>query len=124
MDLSPQRKKYNIKIPEYYVVSKKSKGYVYIVKIDNYIKIGSTHNLKNRLNSYKSFPPFNFELLLAKEVEDRVFYERALQACMLELQEKGEWFHRPAVWEDCKKGANDLFKYIEQEIKTQIKDKQ
>jgi hypothetical protein len=115
MELNPQQtKKFPIKIPDY--IYKDNKGFVYVIKIDNYIKIGSTKSLERRLSFYKTFPPFNYELILASEVYDMKFYERAMQYYFIEFQEKGEWFNIEIMGDDVYKQV----KYYIQEITNKL----
>lgn len=114
--------KYKIVMPKFYTISKQAKGHVYIVRVDNFIKIGSTKSPKNRLEKYKMFPPFKYDVLLLEEVEDRVFYERSLQTMLIKFQIQGEWFEMPN-WESPKKQAKDLLKYIKRQVLLQLKTK-
>ena len=120
MELKSQ--KYRISLPSFYHQNdKKKNGYIYVVKIGEYVKVGRAKNLDNRLKVYKSFPPFAYELLLSKKVEDCYFFERAIQKCLLEYQIKGEWFELPTQWtKNPKKGACDILKYVEKQVKLQI----
>ena len=74
--------------------SKKPKaGYVYAIRIDDYIKIGCTFSLDQRLHKYATFPPFSFEVLLTDYVLDKRMVERTWQVTFKDRQVKGEWFY-------------------------------
>lgn len=122
MDLNEQQTKgkYKIVMPKFYTISKQSKGYVYVVRVDNFIKIGSTKSPKTRLEKYKTFPPFKYDILLLEEVEDRMFYERSLQTMLINFQIQGEWFEMPN-WKSPKKQAKDLLKYSKRQVMLQLK---
>lgn len=87
---SVSKVKFNIKTHNY-IYDKP--GYVYAIKIGDYLKIGKTFNIQKRLEHYGSFPPFEYEILMVDYVCDNSFYERHFQSIFKEFQVKGEWFY-------------------------------
>lgn len=118
MDFTPPKE---FRIPKVYTNSSKTNGFVYILEMGGYIKVGSATDVKKRVASYKNYPPFKTNILLIKEVEDRYFYERAIQYCLKNFQIKGEWFEIPNEWKSLNKGANDIYKYVNRQINLQVK---
>lgn len=65
-------------------------GTVYIIGFDNYIKIGFTTNLKNRLSSIQTYAPQKLRLYVsfAGSVSD----EKRLHQRFSAYRQNGEWF--------------------------------
>lgn len=67
-------------------------GFVYLIKLGNYYKIGITRNTKNRFNAFK-FMPFKFEVIKTAKVKDYENVEVLLHQMFKDYQIKGEWFN-------------------------------
>lgn len=64
---------------------------VYYVKCKEYIKVGFTTDIKERLNSAKTFNPF--DIVLLKVTEGSMEDERRIHKVLEAYRHKGEWFH-------------------------------
>lgn len=106
-DPREQTRKFPFKVPSVYY-SGLNKGYIYVVKVGDYFKIGRTFSPKNRLKSYNGFPPFKSEVILVREVEDCKFVERQIQSSLKKYQVMGEWFDIPKTWDKDYKSKFEL----------------
>lgn len=71
------------------------KQFVYIVKCENYIKIGTTNNYKVRLGHIQSHNPFKLEVLAIIVLEnetDGYLLESELHKMFSDKRIRGEWF--------------------------------
>jgi hypothetical protein len=84
--------KYRIVMPKYL---ENNFGFIYAIRLGDYIKIGKTKDVDRRIRTYENLPPFNVEVIIAEVVPDQNFFERALQMYFIEFQVKGEWFNMP-----------------------------
>jgi hypothetical protein len=110
--------KYKITLPKFFC---NQEGFVYCVRVLDFIKIGRTNNPSNRLSQYENYPPFNSEIIFCEKVYDYKFYERVLQIYLLEFQHKGEWFEIPEFWlSNVNKNVIDMFNGIDKQIKEYI----
>ena len=112
--MEKQKKVFEIKLPK---MLEYHPGYVYAVKVGDYIKIGRTHRPDYRLRGYSAFPPFDYELVLLERVPDCKFFERALQVPFIEFQVKGEWFDMPKYNMDYKQEIRKIFDDIFRQVK-------
>jgi len=73
-------------------------SYIYVMKCEDYMKIGMSTNIKNRLESISACTPFDVSILGTFEFEDRASASVAERLCHEELKKanfhkKLEWFH-------------------------------
>ena len=67
-------------------------GYLYVVKIKNYYKIGKTNNISNRLRDIRSCSPFRVMLIFSKKVKDVYGIEADLHWKFQNKRIRREWF--------------------------------
>lgn len=69
-----------------------NKGYVYIIKIDNYYKIGITRNPKNRFGEYTKLmkPPQVINITCCNNYKE---VEKELHNMFSDKNTNGEWFN-------------------------------
>jgi hypothetical protein len=106
-------KKMDIRVPTFYRYN--NKGWIYAIKVGDYLKIGSTSSPERRFERYTSVPPFEIEVLILEEVEDKTFYERAFQSMFMDYQVKGEWFYIGDV-ERYTEYVIDNYEHVKKEI--------
>ena len=71
------------------------RGYIYIIRCENFYKIGKTQDIEARLSSFNTGNPFPMTLILCSEVEevDEVEKELHSMACGNKAHiVKGEWY--------------------------------
>jgi hypothetical protein len=66
--------------------------FVYILKSQEYYKIGITSNLERRVNSIQGGNPFEVEVVCAYRVKDSRTLEKYLHEGLLAFRHKREWF--------------------------------
>ena len=66
-------------------------GYVYIVKMGEYYKVGKTLDMTCRMGEY-TLLPIEPEIVFCKKVEDYTQGERTLHEQYAEKRVRGEWF--------------------------------
>lgn len=93
-------------------------GWVYAVKVGDFVKIGRTKSPKNRLEKYKMYPPFNTEVIFLKAAPDQRFFERALQLYFSEFAFRGEWYDLPKYKLDYKKEIEQEYERIMEQVKS------
>jgi hypothetical protein len=76
-------------IPENF--PKASSGYIYIIKMEKYYKIGLSRSIAVRLNSFKSLPE-KIEILALEQVVDDRSVESELHKMFVKKRTNGEWF--------------------------------
>ncbi len=69
-----------------------SYSYVYIMKCDEFYKIGTTFDLDNRHNSLQCGNPYLIEIVMAIRVPDAKVAERELQNLFIDKRVVREWF--------------------------------
>jgi len=94
----------------------------YIIRIGDYFKIGKTKNIKNRLKTYSSYPPFEHEVILSEEVVGYSWYERYMQTYFIKHQVKGEWFLYDESLGDLKEKSYKVFNVLDKITKDIIKE--
>lgn len=71
-------------------------GFVYVVasaSFPNWVKIGSTLDLKGRVDSYQTYSPFaDYQLVFAHYFSNRVVAEKDVHTILQAFRGKGEWF--------------------------------
>lgn len=71
-------------------------GFVYVVESPSFpgwVKIGSTLDLKGRINSYQTYSPFaDFQLSYASYFTNRMLAEADIHTILQVFRGKGEWF--------------------------------
>lgn len=82
-------------------------GFLYILESSDYVKIGITHNMKNRISKLKSATPFSFKLIrwFASDGETVRFLEKQIHKMLNSANLKGfdgssEWFMKVNNVED------------------------
>lgn len=88
---------------------------LYLIKSNDYLKIGYTDNLKQRIKSYKTTNP-SFEVL--DTMEGTKNNEIKIHSLLKEYKYQTEWFYNKPevlqVWNDFKKyGIGDLSQKVE-----------
>lgn len=73
------------------IKEKITKGYIYLISDDRYIKIGITKNIKNRINSIQHGNP-DANIIYYKYIENYVNIEKILHEKYKSKKIKGEWF--------------------------------
>ena len=66
---------------------------VYFVRVGEYVKIGATSNLYNRMSVFQTSSPYELTVLGTLENIDNL--EGKLHKKYLEYHHRGEWFHLP-----------------------------
>jgi DNA-binding Lrp family transcriptional regulator len=67
-------------------------GYVYVIEMAGFYKIGSARNVENRLQGHQTSTPFDVTLVVSGKVEDCVDVERELQRQYKHRHVRNEWF--------------------------------
>ena len=70
-------------------------GFVYIIKCNDFIKIGLAKNPQQRLSELSVCTPYNLTILRLIETPDMLSTEQALHIKFKEHHHKGEWFRLP-----------------------------
>lgn len=76
-------------------------GYIYVIRCQQYFKIGQTEKPKDRLSSVQINNPFPVKLVLTLWTEDMDATEDQLHSRFSAYHERGEWFLLPidaVVW--------------------------
>lgn len=68
---------------------------VYFVAVNEFVKIGYSGGVKNRMREMQVGSPYDLELLHAEPGNKHT--ERAFHYCLKDARWRGEWFHRPPV---------------------------
>lgn len=76
-----------------YLCSHSWDRYLYAIGSDNYIKIGTTKNIKRRLAEIQTYVPFKVELMTI--VHGSLYMEGQLHILLKPFQLHGEWFRLP-----------------------------
>ena len=91
-----EEKQYTKMVEENNRVNKKErekvKGYIYLIKSNDYYKIGRALNFKDRLKTYRTENPHETEVVFQKQVDDYVGIESMLLKKFKDKQHRGEWF--------------------------------
>ena len=66
--------------------------YIYLIKCNNFYKIGHTFNLDSRLNTFQTGNPYALEIYLAIKHPKAVEIEYYLQEIFIKKKVKREWF--------------------------------
>ena len=66
--------------------------YIYLIKCNNFYKIGHTFNLDSRLNTFQTGNPYTLEIYLAIKHPKAVEIEYYLQEIFIKKKVKREWF--------------------------------
>ena len=72
--------------------SKNYSGYVYVIRIDEFYKIGISKNIKNRIRNIESSSPRQTELIFSKKFDNYLKIEETLHERFKNKQVKNEWF--------------------------------
>ena len=72
--------------------TKSAWNYIYIVKCDEYYKIGYSFNVVNRLNSLQGGNPYPLELILVRKLPEAKYFESVLHNVFKKFRIRGEWF--------------------------------
>jgi hypothetical protein len=77
-------------------------GYVYLVRIGDYYKVGATSNPKSRLTSFKAATPFEVEEIAIVQVDDYKILEQEIikEYADCRVGSKTEWFDLDIVQVD------------------------
>ena len=71
---------------------KESKGYIYFLKCNEFVKIGRTKSMKDRMYVYSVQSPFESELIHSIETNDCIKLEKHFHKVFDKKRVKGEWF--------------------------------
>lgn len=66
--------------------------YLYLLRCNEFYKIGIASNMNSRLNSLQCGNPYNIEIITAKRIKDAREIEQALHEKLFEFKHKREWF--------------------------------
>lgn len=65
---------------------------VYLIRCNEFVKIGTTGNLKRRLNGLRGSNPYPLEVIYSKRKENARAVEQKLHKLFKEKRERLEWF--------------------------------
>ena len=68
------------------------RGFVYIIKVNDFYKIGRATNINGRMKRYITENPYETELIFKKEVDDYVKVEEFLLEKFKDKRVRSEWF--------------------------------
>ena len=75
------------------VVNKEENGkFVYILKCNEFYKIGITDNIEKRLSSIRNGNPYKVTVLHSKRKQDAYNVEQSLHRLYRKVRVRGEWF--------------------------------
>ena len=66
--------------------------YVYVIKCQDYYKIGKANNVDSRLRDLQVSNPYDLELIKTFEVDDGFRFEKFLHKTFKNKHSRGEWF--------------------------------
>ena len=72
--------------------SKKQSGEVYLIKANNFYKIGATSNVKRRISEISTSIPFEISIITTITTDDMYKLEASLHDRFSEKRVNGEWF--------------------------------
>lgn len=73
-------------------IKAKKEGYIYLIKSEEYCKIGRAKSFKDRLITYRTENPKEIEVLIQIKVDDCVGIESELLDKYKHKNHRGEWF--------------------------------
>lgn len=76
-----------------YKIEENHKGYVYLIKSNNYFKIGKTKNIKQRISSLQTSSATHIELIHTIKTSNYHKIEKELHKKFENQHIKGEWFN-------------------------------
>ena len=82
---------------QYKTSTDKDKKYLYLVRAADFIKIGVTNRVGERVCQIQTGNPFEVDLLHAIEVVDAYTVEKMLHGKYTEFNKRGEWFYLSTI---------------------------
>jgi len=73
-----------------------SKGFIYIIQADEYVKIGIADDVKNRVKQIQSTCPIKLKVINFWKISKASYYENLLHKRYRNYRVHGEWFALPA----------------------------
>jgi len=67
-------------------------GYIYLLKVNDYYKLGRTNQFERRLKQFETYNPYKIEVILKAKVDTCEGIEAHLLDKFSDKQVKGEWF--------------------------------
>jgi len=74
------------------VETKEKKGFVYVIKCNDFYKIGRTNNVQKRLSGMQTGNPYELELILSIKTNSPFTLETSLHTKFKDKLIRGEWF--------------------------------
>lgn len=69
-----------------------TEGYIYVIKVNEYFKIGKSTDIKTRIKRYITENPYEIKVIIFKKVKDHTKTENYLLKRFKNKKHKNEWF--------------------------------